>query len=68
MTTNQANEEYFKILLDNSIVSKSDLNGNITFVNDNFVKTLGFTKEESIGYNHNILRHPNTPDSVFQEL
>lgn len=68
MNTHQANEKYFKVLLDNSIVSKSDLDGNITFVNDNFVKTLGFSREESIGHNHNILRHPSTPDSVFKEL
>jgi len=68
MNAHQTNDKYFKILLDSSIVSKSDLNGNIICVNDNFVDALGFTKEEIIGRNHNILRHPSTPDSVFKEL
>jgi PAS domain S-box-containing protein len=68
MNENEANLKYFEILLENSIVSKSDLYGNITFVNDNFLKVTGFSKEECMGKNHNILRHPETPDSVFKEL
>jgi PAS domain S-box-containing protein len=68
MNTSQANNKYFEILLDNSIVSKSDLDGNITYVNENFVKATGFSKEESIGYNHNILRHPSTSNAVFKEM
>ena len=68
MKTSQANNKYFEILLDNSIVSKSDLDGNITYVNDNFVEATGFSKEEAVGHNHNILRHPNTANSVFKNL
>ncbi len=68
MNTNQANNKYFEILLDNSIVSKSDLDGNITYVNDSFIKVTGFSREESIGKNHNILRHPSTTDAVFKDM
>lgn len=68
MNQNQANDKYFEILLDNSIVSKSDLDGSITYVNENFINTLGFSREEIMGKNHNILRHENTPNSIFKEM
>lgn len=68
MNAKEANLKYFEILLENSIVSKSDLHGNITFVNDNFIEATGFSRDECIGKNHNILRHPDTLDSVFDEL
>jgi len=68
MNISEANNKYFKILLDNSIVSKSDLDGNITYVNDNFIKALGYSRDECIGSNHNILRHPNTSPTVFKEM
>lgn len=60
--------KYFNVLLDNSIISKSDLEGNITYVNENFVKVTGFSKDECLGKNHNILRHPDVKDEVFHEL
>jgi len=62
------NLQYFNSLLDDSIVTKSDLHGNITYINDNFTKATGFSQEDAIGKNHNIMRHPDTPNNVFQEL
>lgn len=50
------------------IVSKTDLKGNITYVNDQFVKISGFSREELIGKNHNIIRHPDTPPQAFEWL
>jgi PAS domain S-box-containing protein len=50
------------------IVSKTDLKGNITYVNDAFVEMSGFTREELIGKNHNIVRHPDMPPSAFKWL
>ena len=60
--------KYFNTLLEHSIVSKSDLEGNITYVNENFEKATGFSAYEALGENHNILRHPDTPDSAFKLL
>lgn len=60
--------KYFNTLMENSIVSKSDLEGNITFVNPQFEEALGYTKEEVLGKNHSVLRNPNTPNSVFKAL
>jgi len=58
--------ESYKIAIDkSSIVSKSDINGKITYVNDNFITLSGYTRKEVIGSNHNIIRHPDTSDEFF---
>jgi PAS domain S-box-containing protein len=51
-----------------SIVSKTDVNGIITYVNDAFCSVSGYTREELIGQSHSIVRHPKMPTSFFQEL
>ena len=51
-----------------NIVSKTDIYGIITFVNDEFCKISGYTKEELIGENHNIVRHPDVPTKNFKVL
>lgn len=51
-----------------SLVSKTDLKGIITYVNDEFVKISGYSKEELIGKNHNIIRHPDNPKSIYADL
>ena len=48
-----------------SIVSKTDLTGNITYANDAFVSISGYTREELIGQPHNLLRHPDMPEQAF---
>ena len=52
----------------NIIVSESDLRGFITYVNDNFCKVSGYTKEELLGSSHSILRDPDTPKEFFEDL
>ena len=52
----------------NIIVSESDLNGVIRYVNDNFCKVSGYTKEELLGSPHSILRDPDTPKEFFEDL
>jgi PAS domain S-box-containing protein/diguanylate cyclase (GGDEF)-like protein len=61
-------EEYTKALNESSIISKGDLNGNITYVNDTLCKTTGFKKEEILGQPHNIFRHPDTSPEVFRQM
>jgi len=54
---------------DNTIVvSKTDLKGYITYVNDDFVKFSGLPRKELIGKNHNFNRHPDVPKKVFENL
>jgi len=61
-------EEYKEATNQSSIVSKTDIRGIITYVNDKFCEISGYTKEELIGKNHNIIRHPDNPKSIFKEM
>jgi len=51
-----------------TIVSKTDLNGKITYANDEFCKLSGFTRDEVLGKNHNIIRHEDMKDEVFKDM
>ena len=51
-----------------SIVSEVDLKGFITYVNDKHCEVSGYTREELIGANQNIVRHPDMPKEVFKEM
>ncbi len=50
------------------IMSRTDLKGNIIEVSEPFCELSGYSKEELIGKNHNILRDPETPKEFYQEL
>lgn len=50
------------------IVSKTDLQGKITYGNALFIKMSGFTELELIQKPHNILRHEDMPKVVFKLL
>ncbi len=53
---------------DESIVSRTDLRGVITYINDTFLRVSGFTEAELIGSSHNIVRHPDMPPEAFADL
>lgn len=61
-------DQYQKAIEQSNIISKTDTNGIITFVNEEFCEISGYTKEELIGQNHNIVRHPDVPSSTFKNL
>lgn len=50
------------------LVSKTDLKGNITYANQDFIDMVGFSEKELIGKPHNIIRHQNMPKAVFKLL
>lgn len=50
------------------IVSRTDLKGSITYANDTFIAISGFTREELIGKNHNLVRHPDMLPGAFAWL
>lgn len=49
-----------------SIYSRTDLRGNINYVNSYFTEVSGYTEEELIGSPHNIIRHPDMPKVIFK--
>jgi|SRR5579862_25394 PAS domain S-box-containing protein len=53
---------------DEIIVSKTDLKGRITYVNQTFMTVADFTEEELLGQPHSIIRHPDMPRCVFKLL
>ncbi|OBU26403.1 methyl-accepting chemotaxis protein [Photobacterium aquimaris] len=61
-------EQEIQLNLSNQIVSTTDIDGNITYINDYFCDTSGYSREELIGKNHNILRHQDMPDCIFEDL
>ncbi len=50
------------------VVSNTDLKGTITYANDAFVELSGFDRDELIGKNHNVVRHPDMPPAAFKYL
>ncbi|WP_353663082.1 ATP-binding protein [Hydrogenimonas sp. SS33] len=61
-------KQYKEAIESSNIVSKTDINGIITFVNDEFCKISGYSRDELIGQNHNIVRHPDVPKENFKRL
>jgi len=51
-----------------AITSTTDLKGALTYVNQDFLDISGFTTDELIGKNHNIIRHPDMPSAAFEDL
>jgi PAS domain S-box-containing protein len=61
-------KQYKEAIEKSNIISRTNIDGIITFVNDEFCKISGYSKDELIGQNHNIVRHPDIPDSNFKTL
>lgn len=61
--------EVYQHMLDaNTIITQSDLEGNIIYANEMFLRNTGYTYEEVLGKPHSILRHPDMPKEIFREL
>ena len=53
---------------DEIIVSKTDLQGRMTYVNDVFIRVSGYDEHELLGAPHSLIRHPDMPRAVFKLL
>jgi PAS domain S-box-containing protein len=51
-----------------SVISRTDLKGNITFANKAFATLSDYDKDELIGSPHSIVRHPDMPKAIFKEM
>lgn len=50
------------------LVSKTNLDGTITYCNREFIEISGFKQSELIGSHHNLVRHPDMPPEAFADL
>lgn len=64
----QATAAVYELADDDVLISRSDLQGRITYVNQTFVDVSGYPLEELMGEPHNLFRHPSMPNAVFQNL
>jgi len=61
-------DEYQKALDESAIISKTDMNGNIIYVNDKYVQLSGYNESELIGKKHSIIKHDDMPQEYFDDL
>jgi PAS domain S-box-containing protein len=53
---------------DQILVSKTDLTGKITYVNQAFIEVSGYPEDELLGAPHSLIRHPEMPRGIFHLL
>ena len=61
-------KEYEKAINESTVVSRTDASGKIIYVNDQYIDISGFSKEELIGKTNRIVRHPDNPNKIFEDL
>ena len=55
-----------KLAEEDFIVSKTDASGRITYANRIFMQIAGYSEQELLGVQHNIIRHPEMPRGLFR--
>jgi len=58
----------FDLINENSLITITDSNGIILYVNENFSKITGHKKEDLIGFTHRIIKHPDNEDTLYEEM
>ena len=61
-------DEEVKFPESEELVSVTDTRGVIRYANRHFCRVAGFTEEELVGKNHNIVRHPDMPKAAFADM
>ena len=61
-------EELRAVINEVALVSKTDLEGNITFINSYFTEITGYSQDEIIGQNRLILKDENTSALIYRDL
>lgn len=56
------------LINETSIITVTDANGIILYVNQNFCDLTEYTKEELIGNTHRLIKHPDNDDSLYKEM
>ena len=64
----QLMNQYKNVVDASALVSKTDKEGFITYVNENFCRVSQYKAEELLGRNHNIVRDPNISPFIFKKM
>lgn len=64
----KTSQEYQKAINESSILSRTDINGKIVYVNDKFCQITGYKREELIGKTHSIVKDPSTSSKVYKNM
>ncbi len=59
---------YLEVIDSSVITSSTDTNGIITSVSSAFCRISGYSSEELIGKKHGVLRHPDIPSAVYEDM
>ena len=61
-------KSYKKAVDASNLLSITDVDGNIIYVNDQFCLTTGYSREELIGNNHRMLKDADTPKDLYEGM
>ncbi|BCL71810.1 conserved hypothetical protein with PAS domain [Vibrio nigripulchritudo MADA3029] len=68
MTQQTLNDQIMKAVQNAMVISKTDLEGNITYVNSLFCELTGYEEHELVGQPHNIVRVEQVPKAVYKDM
>ncbi|PLY05319.1 MAG: hypothetical protein C0625_14930 [Arcobacter sp.] len=68
INTQKKLDQYINIVNEHVYISISDLNGRVVNISDAYCKLTGYLRDELMGKNHNIFKHPDNDDQTFVEL
>lgn len=61
-------QKHIKLIDENIITSSTDLKGNITYTSEAFCIISGYSKEELIGQNHRVVKHPDMAKEIYTDM
>lgn len=61
-------DRYIRIVDANVITSQTDLDGRMTYASSAFCRISGYSQEELLGADHNIIRHPEVSAEQYADL
>ena len=61
-------QQEYRLAEEDLLISRTNLQGKITYANPAFVEASGFTLEELMGSDHNLVRHPDMPVEAFENF
>ncbi|RYV03296.1 chemotaxis protein [Shewanella sp. OPT22] len=64
----KASEREIRLASGDELISTTDKQGNITYVNQRFIEISGYDEADLIGKPHNIIRHSDMPRAAFKEM